>query len=55
MNDLMNNATQGASSSGEGRSSTGGNVQLDHNAIMQMLGYDVIYIGNINAMYSLES
>ncbi|EGZ10305.1 hypothetical protein PHYSODRAFT_564524, partial [Phytophthora sojae] len=37
VNDCMNNAQAAASSDGGGRSA-GSNVQLDHNAIMQMLG-----------------
>ncbi|KAE8985107.1 hypothetical protein PF010_g21176 [Phytophthora fragariae] len=38
VNDCMNNAQAAASSEGGGRGAGGSNVQLDHNAIMQMLG-----------------
>lgn len=39
VNDCMNNAQSSSAGSTEGgRGGAGGNVQLDHNAIMQMLG-----------------
>lgn len=41
VNDCMNNVQQStAGSDAGGRGAGAGNVQLDHNAIMQMLGYD---------------
>lgn len=40
VNDCMNNVAQAsAGSESSGRGAGAGNVQLDHNAIMQMLGY----------------
>jgi 26S proteasome regulatory subunit N13 len=46
VNDFMNNVQPGGGSE-PGRGAGAGNVQLDHNAIMQMLGYvsvlDVIW------------
>lgn len=39
VNDCMNNVQQSTTGSESGRGSGSGNVQLDHNAIMQMLGY----------------
>lgn len=40
VNDCMNNVAQSsAASESGGRGAGAGNVQLDHNAIMQMLGY----------------